>query len=206
MRTYNGGQRAAHGKRKMSRRGKSILAVCTSVALVAVALTLALTLGLRGKAPANNDVQDVVTPPPVVDELTFGAPLGACTLKKQASVNRLVYNDTLKQWRAHPGVDLEAAAGSDVMAIAEGKVTGVENTILEGVVVTVTHRDGYVSVYKGLDTASVAVNDSVAAGGVLGKLGVMLCEKNSGPHLHLEMKKDGKYVAATDYIDLDSDK
>ncbi|MDE6398806.1 MAG: M23 family metallopeptidase, partial [Clostridiales bacterium] len=104
------------------------------------------------------------------------------------------------------GVDFEAAAGSDVLSIAGGKVTKVENTILEGVVVTLAHDEGYESIYKGLESASVAEGESIAAGVVLGKVGTMMCEQNSGAHLHLEMKKDGKFVVATDYFDVGAEK
>lgn len=194
-------------KRKPSKRGWQALAIGASVLLVAAALTLSLTFGLRGrdKTPIDEDYKPVVVPP-VNEPLTFGAPLSACTVIKAAALNRLVYNETLKQWRSHNGVDFEAEAGSDVMSIAAGTVTKVENTILEGVVVTVAHEEGFESIYKGLESATVADGDSVAAGAVLGKVGTMMCEKSAGAHLHLEMKKDGAFVAATDYIDAETNK
>ena len=33
-----------------------------------------------------------------------------------------------------------------------------------------------------------------------------MSEQNSGAHLHLEMKKDGKFVVVTDYINVENDK
>ncbi|MDE6397748.1 MAG: hypothetical protein K2L51_00340, partial [Clostridiales bacterium] len=108
MRTYKSSRPTAEKSRhKLGRRGKQAIAISASVVMVALALTLSLTFGLRGnKAPIDNNVVDVVTPPPpVVQPLTFNAPLGECTVKKAAALNSLVYNDTLKQWRAHTGVD-----------------------------------------------------------------------------------------------------
>ncbi len=202
MRTYKRTHATAEKKRtRVSRKGKSIIAVCASVAVVAVALTLSLTFGLRKNVPTDNKVPVDVKP-----VITFTAPLNECTVTKQASLDKLVYNDTLKQWRTHNGVDFEAAAGSDVLSIADGTVKSVENTILEGTVVTVEHADGYVSIYKGLDTASVANGEKIESGAKIGTVGTMMCEKNMGAHLHLEMKKDGKYVAVTDYIDVENNK
>lgn len=207
MRTYKSSHSTAEKPRKrMSKKGLHAIAISASVVLVAVALTLSLTLGLRAgdKTPTDNDVP--VVAPPVVEEVKFVAPLAECTVKKAAALDKLVYNDTLKQWRTHNGVDFEATAGSDVLAIAGGKVASVENTILEGTVITLTHSDGYTSIYKGLAAANVAVGDEVESGKVIGTVGSMMCEQNSGAHLHLEMKKDGKFVAATDYIQLEADK
>lgn len=199
---------AEKSRKRLGRRGIHALAISASVLVVAVALTLSLTFGLRGKTnvPTDEGSKPVVVPPVTEKPVEFRAPLGECNILKAAALNKLVYNDTLKQWRTHNGVDFEAVAGSEVLSIAEGKVTGVETTILEGVVVTVTHADGYVSVYKGLESASVAEGDSVESGHTIGKVGTMMCEQNSGAHLHLEMKKDGKLVSATDYIDIGADK
>lgn len=206
MRTYRSSKPTSEkSKKRMSKKGIYAIALSASVVLVALALTLSLTFGLRKDTPTDEGYKPVVKDP-VNDAITFVAPLGECTVKKAAALDKLVYNDTLKQWRTHNGVDFEAAAGSEVLAIADGNVTSVENTILEGLVITVTHKDGYVSIYKGLDSASVEKGDEVKAGATLGKIGTMMCEQNSGAHLHLEMKKDGKYVVATDYIEVENNK
>ncbi len=199
----NGMQTPVKKKKPMSARAKSILASSAALVLVAVAVTLSLVFGLRGRdAAPTDDSVPVVTPPPVVqpEPITFTAPLGTVSITKQAALNKLVYNDTLKQWRTHNGVDFEAAEGSDVCAIADGTVEKVENTILEGTVITVTHKEGYTSIYKGLGSAAVQAGDNVKKGSVIGKVGTMLCEQNAGAHLHLELKKDNNFVVPTDYI------
>ncbi|MDE7395057.1 MAG: M23 family metallopeptidase [Clostridiales bacterium] len=208
MRTYKSNRSSSQTAKKESsgKKRTSIWVSAAAVLLVAVAVTLSLTFGLR-KSPSNDSVTTVT--PPVVEKptpITFSAPLASCTVKKAAALNKLVYNDTLKQWRTHNGVDFEAASGSDVWVIADGKVDKVENTILEGTVITVSHKDGYVSIYKGLGSSAVQEGDAVSAGAVIGKVGNMMCEQKMGAHLHLEMKKDGKYVVATDYFDVTADK
>ncbi|MCI8413837.1 MAG: M23 family metallopeptidase [Clostridia bacterium] len=206
MRTYKSNRPTAEkSKKRMSKKGVYALAASASVVLIAVALTLSLTFGLRSNVPADEQDKPVVNDP-IVNKITFTAPLTQCTVTNGAALNKLVYNDTLKQWRTHNGVDFEAAAGSDVLSVADGTVKSVENTILEGVVVTVEHAEGYVTIYKGLETAAVEAGETVTAGAKLGSIGNMMCEKHMGAHLHLEMKKDGKYVAATDYIELENNK
>ena len=41
----------------------------------------------------------------------------------------LIYNDTLKQWETHNGVDLKVASGSKVYSILDGKVKDILNQI-----------------------------------------------------------------------------
>ena len=204
MQTHKNSKSANSTKKEGAGKKKaSVLITTAAVLLVLVAVTLSLTFGLR-KAPTEETFPTVV--PPVEEKLTFTAPLANCTVAKGAALNRLVYNDTLKQWRTHNGVDFEATAGSEVWAIADGKVEKVENTILDGTVVTISHKEGYISVYKGLGSSAVQEGDAVSAGAVVGKVGNMMCEQNSGAHLHLEMKKDGKYVVAPDYFDATAEK
>ncbi len=203
MRTYKSTRPSAEKRPgRISRKSAHAIAICASVAVVAVALALSLTFGLRTKTPTDNDT-DVVVPPV---QITFVAPLGECKITKPAALDKLVYNETLKQWRSHNGIDFEAKAGSEVMSIADGTVKSVENTILEGVVVTIEHAGGYTSIYKGLESASVAENDKVTGGAKIGSVGTMSCEQHLGAHLHLEMKKDGKLVNAAEYIDVENNK
>ena len=202
MRNYKRVSSHAGEKRKLSRRGVYAVTLGVTGVLVVAALTLSLTFGLRGRG----DDSAHVDAPPVAPSISFGAPLDSVTLHKDASLKRLVYNDTLKQWRTHNGADFSASADSSVLSVADGTVKSVENTILEGVVVTVTHAEGYESVYKGLESAQVAEGDEIKKGDTLGKVGTMMSEKNDGPHLHLEMKKDGKFVSPTDLLGVSDDK
>lgn len=131
-------------------------------------------------------------PPPAP---TYSAPLVDYTVGKEASLTKLVYSSTLNQWRTHNGVDLMTSAGAEVKCIAGGKVEKVQETTLEGVVVTISHENGVVSIYKGLSDVSVKEGDALTGGTVIGKVAEnMMTEQNDGAHLHFEMTKDGKLV------------
>ncbi len=121
--------------------------------------------------------------------------MNGATIGLDYANDKLVYWETLEVWRTHPAVDY--IGEGDVLAIMDGTVTDVEmHTTLDGNVVTITHADGYVSVYKSLgDDIAVKKGDKVKAGDKLGTTSdSMMSELKTGAHLHLELKKDGKYV------------
>lgn len=200
MRTYSRGNGAAKKSGKhFFKRYKAAVITSGVLVLVAVALTLSLIFGLKGPVVDNSGPVDV---PPVEQPIKFVAPLESLNVQKDAALDKLVWNETLKHFATHEGIDLAANAGENVLCMADGTVKSVENTILEGTVVTVTHKDGYISIYKGLDKAAVEAGEAITAGKALGTVGTMSCETLSGAHLHLEMLKDGQKVSAADYLDL----
>jgi len=90
----------------------------------------------------------------------------------------------------HQGIDLAAKTGTAVVAAADGKVATVDYNDKQGYYVVLSHADGYSSVYAHLDKVLVAENDNVTGGeniAELGNTGV-----STGPHVHFEIRKDGK--------------
>ena len=77
---------------------------------------------------------------------------------------------TLKQ---HDGMDIMAPIGTDVLCTADGTVTGISMSSRGlGNTVTVTHTDGYKTVYAHLGEISVPLGRSVRQGARLGKVGI----------------------------------
>ena len=66
----------------------------------------------------------------------------------------LLYTSTLKDWRAHTGVDFAAKAGDEVKSISSGTVTNVYQDDLLGKVIVVDHS-GIEAYYCGMDEVSV---------------------------------------------------
>ena len=93
--------------------------------------------------------------------LQFVLPIDGATVIREASLDKLVYMPSLNMWRTHNGIDVTASENAPVKSIANGKVSKIEQTTLEGVVVTVTHENGLVSVYKSLASSSVKEGDEV---------------------------------------------
>jgi murein DD-endopeptidase MepM/ murein hydrolase activator NlpD len=118
------------------------------------------------------------------------------------AVSELVYNKTLGDWRAHPGIDIAAPLGAKVYAAADGTVTDISVHDLLGTVVTIEHAGGLVSKYANLASVPVVkVGDQVAQNAVIGSVGdTALGESSEASHLHFEMWKDGEPVSPTEYL------
>ncbi|MBR6376595.1 MAG: M23 family metallopeptidase [Oscillospiraceae bacterium] len=108
------------------------------------------------------------------------------------SMDKLAYNPTTRDWRTHPGLDIGAAAGTEVKAAAEGTVRSVYADDLLGQTVTVEHAGGWVTHYANLaEELSVKAGDRVQAGQVLGTVGkTALGEVGEAAHLHFAVYKN----------------
>lgn len=197
MKSYSGS-----AKDKNNKNGLLALIIGLSLILCAVIITLCVTLSVP-----DEDVGGNVIPPANEQTESYVMPVSEYTAGQQFS-DKLVFNQTLKQWRTHNGVDFIAAKDSEVKAVYGGEVTSVENTTLEGTVVTVKQTDGITAIYKSLGSdVKVEAGQTVKAGDVIGYVSeTMVTEKSEGAHLHLEMKKDGKYVDPLEYLPEGADK
>ncbi|MCI9458454.1 MAG: M23 family metallopeptidase [Oscillospiraceae bacterium] len=111
------------------------------------------------------------------------------------SQGELVRNLTLGEWRTHDGVDIRAAKGSPVRAVADGVVSQVYHDPMWGTVVEITHAGGLTSVTSGLDPAvAVKQGDSVRIEDTIGVVGSILSEVSLDDHVHFGLKQDGKWV------------
>lgn len=123
-------------------------------------------------------------------------------IARQHSVDTLVYDDTMGDWRTHTGVDIDADLGAYVMASADGTVTDVYDDPLYGTTVVISHGGGYESVYSNLAAApAVEIGDSVTAGETIGSVGTTaICESAMACHLHYELYADGESLDPSAYL------
>lgn len=119
------------------------------------------------------------------------------------SVDELLYNETLEDWRIHDGVDISAAAGMTVLAACSGTVTDVFDDALMGTTVRIDHNDGYCTTYANLEKEPpVFVGEAVSAGQVIGTVGTTAAaEAAQGPHLHFSVTKDGDVVNPHEFLE-----
>lgn len=93
----------------------------------------------------------------------------------------------------HPGIDLRAPLGSDVVSMDAGTVTDiVEQQQGYGRHIYVADTDGKVALYAHLGLIMVEVGDSITAGQKVGEVG--MTGWTTGPHLHLEVVQDGNRI------------
>ena len=181
-------------------KNRKVTIVSLAVCGVLIAVSVALALGLRLK---DNDVPVV---PVVNTPVAYTMPIVGAESGQGFSVDKLVYNKTLNQWRTHNGVDFVCEKGVAVVAIYDGTVTNVEATTLEGTVVEIDHGNGLVAIYKGLENVVLNKGDKVTLGQKIGEIGSMMTESLDGYHLHLEMTLNGKFVNPMDYLSSNQDK
>lgn len=118
------------------------------------------------------------------------------------SNGELVKSDTLNLWQTHDGIDIAAENGTEVKSCTTGTVKEVYQDPLWGYCVTIDHGDGVLGIYCGLDkSVSVIAGQTVQSGEVIGKTGNTAdCESALAPHLHFEVKENGKYVNPEEFI------
>lgn len=93
----------------------------------------------------------------------------------------------------HPGLDIATGLGMPVRPITAGKVIEVVYGYFGfGHYVVVEHELGFKSTYGHMGRIFVKKDDPVSATSILGEVG--MTGRTSGPHTHLEVTKDGKYV------------
>ena len=89
----------------------------------------------------------------------------------------------------HPGVDLAADEGTNVLALAGGTVTEAEYDPEKGNYVILDHGSGLESEYDCLQAGAVEVGQTVTTGQVIGTVGST--GASTGPHLHFAMRLNG---------------
>jgi lipoprotein NlpD len=101
--------------------------------------------------------------------------------------------------KRHLGVDLAAAPRESVLATLDGIVvyTGFDQNF--GNVITLQHKNGFVSVYKHNEALLKGTGDMVVAGEVIALVG-NTGELSTGPHLHFELWYKGASINPEEYI------
>lgn len=97
-----------------------------------------------------------------------------------------------RRGRAHRGIDIDLVTGDNVKSILDGKVRYVNSHSGHGKTVVIRHYNGLETVYAHLSKYSVAENDLIKKGQIIGKGGVS--GNARGSHLHLEVRYHGKSI------------
>ncbi|MCL2540136.1 MAG: M23 family metallopeptidase [Firmicutes bacterium] len=167
-----------------------------SVGVLALVVTLA-TLD-DGNLNVGPDIEVDVRP------VSFAMPVTSVTLGKGYSGTELQYNNTLKQWEAHKAVQFMGEAGTEVFAVYDATVKEVYNNYLMGNVVVLEMKNGVSVLYASLGSdVAVTVGQTVKTGQKIGTMSDSAKgESGYGPHLRLEMYKNGVKIDPGLYLDL----
>lgn len=99
----------------------------------------------------------------------------------------------------HAGIDFTAPRGTAIIATGNGKVVRVENKKRGyGKNVLIDHGYGFQTLYAHMYTIDVKNGDVVTKGQQLGTVGST--GTSTAPHLHYEVRIDGKAINPIDYV------
>jgi murein DD-endopeptidase MepM/ murein hydrolase activator NlpD len=98
----------------------------------------------------------------------------------------------------HKGVDFAADAGSAVLAVATGIVTWSGPRAGYGVLVELSHGNGYVTRYAHNSRVLVKVGDTVERGQAIAEVGST--GRSTGPHVHFEVLRNGAQINPAAFV------
>ena len=176
---------------------------CVILAITMISLTVASYMDTNYRA----EVIDVFVPeekvvPTNSDEvIIFTLPIADGKVGKEYAEDHLLEDKTTGYWQTHQAIDFIATEGTKVLAVYDGVVESVDESMMDGLVITISHGGGLKSVYKCLSSpALVSVGDKVVKGQEIGTVSSNLTEKADGIHLHFELYEDDKLVDPTPYF------
>lgn len=98
----------------------------------------------------------------------------------------------------HPGIDLAAPPGTQILAYRPGVVTQSGWAAGYGRLVTIEHEDGTESLYAHCAKSLVQPGTRVEAGTPIALVGTT--GRSTGPHLHFEIRKNGDAVDPVPFL------
>ena len=203
--------------------GNKIFIILVAFSIAIICISLAFDRSIRkvsnvqtdfvSEVPVVNDVPDLVNEEvftesvdasEVVEEqaetINYRLPVSG-ELQKDFSVDELLWDETMQDWRTHNGVDIETEDGAEVVTAAPGTVTEAYEDELYGFVVKVEHSDGRISIYKNMGKIVVKKDDVVDDGQMIGTVGNRgAFEMTQNPHLHFEIIYEEKYINPLEFI------
>lgn len=164
--------------------------------------TVIKTLRINGELKSESVVKEIVEKAPVTQVLSVGTKIAP---KGMGNGDFLIpHKGTISsrfgtRWsRNHNGVDILGQVGSSIYAADAGVVefAGWDHGGY-GNLVKINHNNGYVSYYAHCNSLNVKEGQTVKKGDIIATLGNT--GRSTGPHLHFEIRKNGKPVDPLSY-------
>jgi murein DD-endopeptidase MepM/ murein hydrolase activator NlpD len=135
--------------------------------------------------------KDVVTPEEIRHSLPVEGRVSSHFGMRQHPVSQ--------EWKHHNGLDIAASTGTPIHPTASGLVTLAGERGGLGNVVVIDHGNGWMSTYAHCDELRVATGERVEQGQIIATVGET--GLTTGPHLHLELRKDGILVNPAEILE-----
>jgi len=126
-------------------------------------------------------------------------PVSNKKLKRIASGFGYRIHPIYKTLRMHTGIDFSAPIGTPIYATGDGVVERLKGKMTGyGKVMIIDHGYGYESLYAHMSKIIVKPGEKVKRGQLIGYVGNT--GRSTGPHLHYEIRKNGKPVNPAHYF------
>lgn len=184
------------------KRNTLALLICTTAVLSVSVIALSAYFSLKGASDApGNNITNPSEPVSNNDPVVFVDPLDNVTIIKNYADDHLLKDETTGIWQTHQAIDFAGGDNMQVKAVYSGVIEKIENSMMDGTIITLKITDKLKVVYKSLSSeVEVTEGDKVKAGDIIGKTGTSVTEKKEGLHLHLEVYEDGKLVDPNNYF------
>ncbi len=100
--------------------------------------------------------------------------------------------------KKHRGIDFSGKIGTELMAVAPGRVVSAGERVGYGTTVEIDHGLGFTTLYAHLSQILVSRGDWVRPGTVIGLAGSS--GRSTGPHLHYEIRYKGSPFDPTKFV------
>ncbi len=127
-------------------------------------------------------------------------PLGAPVEKVRITSNYGTRVDPFgtKQKKKHKGIDFAGKIGTELLAVAPGRVVSAGERVGYGTTVEIDHGLGFTTLYAHLSHINVSRGDWVRPGTIIGLAGSS--GRSTGPHLHYEIRYKGQAFDPTKFV------
>ncbi|MBO4683229.1 MAG: peptidoglycan DD-metalloendopeptidase family protein [Alphaproteobacteria bacterium] len=120
------------------------------------------------------------------DILPLGAPVKTVRVTSKYGVRKDPFTGEKK---THKGIDFAGKIGTELMAVAPGRVISAGDRVGYGTTVEIDHGLGFTTLYAHLSKVTVSRGDWVRPGTIVGLGGSS--GRSTGPHLHYEIRYKG---------------
>lgn len=174
---------------------------CVVLAVTMISVTAMTYLSDEEQTLPVISVVDDSTPVDSGNVVVFDMPVKDVKILREYAENHLVEDKTTGDWKVHQAIDFAGSEGTDVFAVYDGTVESVDESMMDGLCITIDHGGGLKTTYKCLSSdAEVKSGDKVKKGQKIGTISTNLTEKADGAHLHFELRKDGELVDSSGYF------
>ncbi len=127
--------------------------------------------------------------------LPFGAPVKSVRVTSNFGMRKDPFTGQPKR---HRGIDFAGKIGTELMAVAPGRVVSAGERVGYGTTVEIDHGLGFTTLYGHLSQITVSRGDWVRPGTVVGLGGST--GRSTGPHLHYEIRYKGVPFDPTKFV------